>query len=100
MTREMKQKKVYISGPITGVSDARELFEKAAYKLKWRGYDVVNPYDNGLTEEDTWEAHMRADLRMMLDCDAIALLPGWRDSRGACLEKRVAKELGMSIMYL
>lgn len=96
----MKREKAYLSGPITGVSISRELFEAGARQLKRRGYDVVNPHDNGLTEEDTWEAHMRADLRMMLDCDAIALLPGWSESRGACLEKRLAKELGMLIIYL
>ena len=96
------KKRVYISGAISGrlPEDVCVDFERAEEKLEEMGWEVVNPLKNGLTDAHTWAEHMRADLRLLLDCDRIAMLPGWRASRGACLEKRVAKELGMSIMYL
>lgn len=96
------KKRVYISGAISGrlPEDVCEDFERAEKQLKSLGWEVVNPLANGLTDAHTWEEHMRADLRLLLDCDMIAMLPGWGQSRGACLELRVAKELGMIIMYL
>lgn len=96
------KKRVYISGAISGrlPEDVCEDFERAEARLREMGWDVVNPLKNGLTEEDTWEAHMRADLRMMLDCDAISMLPGWSESRGARFEITVALELGMEVIHL
>lgn len=38
---------------------------------------------------------MRADLRALLDCDVVALLPGWEQSRGARREVSIADDLGM-----
>lgn len=38
---------------------------------------------------------MRLALRQMLTCDAVALLPGWQQSRGALLEHTVAIDLGI-----
>lgn len=40
---------------------------------------------------------MRSDLRALLDCDAIYMLPGWSRSRGARLEARVARACGLRI---
>lgn len=96
------KKRVYISGAISGrlPEDVFEDFDRAEDQLESLGWEVVNPLANGLTDAHTWEEHMRADLRLLLDCDRIAMLPGWRASRGACLEKRVAEELGMLIIYL
>lgn len=96
------KKRVYISGAISGrlPEDVCEDFERAEEKLKSLGWEVVNPLANGLTDAHTWEEHMRADLRLLLDCDGIAMLPGWRASRGARLEFRVAGELGMEVIYL
>lgn len=96
------KKRVYISGAISGrlPEDVFEDFDRAEDKLESLGWEVVNPLFNGLTEAHSWAEHMRADLRMMLECDAIALIPGWSESRGARFEITVALELGMSIMYL
>ena len=98
----MKKERIYISGAISGrlPEDVCEDFERAEACLWALGWEVVNPLANGLTEAHTWEEHMRADLRLLLDCDRIAMLPGWARSRGASLEWRVARELGMPIIYL
>ena len=37
---------------------------------------------------------MRADLRALLGCDAVYMLPGWRGSRGATVEHAVAGACG------
>lgn len=96
------KKRVYISGAISGrlPEDVCEDFERAEDQLESLGWEVVNPLANGLTDAHTWEEHMRADLRLLLDCDAVAMLPGWAMSRGACLETRVAHEVGMKVIYL
>lgn len=68
--------KVYISGPITGLQyeEVEKAFNEAEIRLKEHGYEVVNPLNNGLPRESTWKEHMRADLKLLLDCDAIYLL--------------------------
>jgi hypothetical protein len=40
---------------------------------------------------------MRRALRLMLRCDGVALLPGWRKSRGALIEVRLAEDVGMRL---
>src|SRR5690606_10896359 len=40
----------------------------------------------------------RADVALLLQCDAMAMLPGWADSRGAKLEYLLGHELGMPII--
>lgn len=70
--------RVYLSGPMTGVPDLnRPAFAEAADRLRRQGHDVVSPVDNGLADDEPWEEHLRADIRLLLDCDAIAMLDGW-----------------------
>lgn len=41
---------------------------------------------------------MRADIKVLVDCDGIALLPGWEKSPGATLEHSIARGLGLRVM--
>ncbi|MBS5907860.1 MAG: DUF4406 domain-containing protein [Dysgonomonas mossii] len=94
--------KVYISGPITGLpyEEVEKAFSKAEASLKEQGHEVVNPLNNGLPRESTWNEHMRADLKLLLDCDAIYMLNGWEYSKGASLEYDLAIDLGFKLIHL
>ena len=87
---------IYVSGPMTGYLELnRPLFNKVANKLLDYGYRVVNPawFADGL-----WKYCLIRDLIiMLLFCNKVALLPGWKKSKGAQLEVAVAKKLGFRI---
>lgn len=74
-------------------------FHAAATRFRQAGWDVANPAENfdGRTDLPR-EAYLRADMVMLAQCDAIAMLPGWEDSRGAKLEYTVARELGCATL--
>lgn len=99
--KQQKPVKVYISGPISGgnLKKREKAFDEAAVSLIVQGYKPVNPFANGLPADASYGDHMRADLKMMLDCDAIFMLRGWSSSRGAVIEKKVAAACGMTILY-
>jgi len=75
-----RKPRCYIAGPIVGVPDVLERFAAAVPAVEALGYEAC---------------HMRADLRALLDCDAIYMLPGWRESRGATVECAVAFACGI-----
>lgn len=112
----VRTERVYISGPIASDPDAREHFAVAAEQLRARGVEVVNPFDvppvdhgdnpcpgTGYYPGDNEIGHsssvcfMRTDLRALLDCDVIYLLPGWERSKGAGVELAVAEACGMRV---
>ena len=92
----MNRGKVYISGPITGIDFGNRLaFMAARCGLELCGYEVVDPSDVKLDDDATWADYMRADLKLLLDCDYIYMLEGWEDSKGARLERGLAERLGI-----
>ena len=62
--------KIYISGKISGtdLSETRKRFAAVAEATKRLGYEPVNPLENGLSEHDTWKAHMLKDIADLLQC--------------------------------
>lgn len=92
----MSQHTIYISGPMTGLPEFNKpAFFAAEEALQAMGFVVVNPARNGLPDTAEWHQHMRADIKMLMDCTAVAMLDGWWLSRGARLEQDIAKRLGM-----
>ena len=88
---------LYISGPMAGYPNLnRAAFREAESRLKRAGFPTLNPLDNGLGAGLSWDAYLRADLKMVCDAGAVALLPGWEASRGARLEVATAHALGMT----
>jgi|JI9StandDraft_1071089.scaffolds.fasta_scaffold377901_1 nucleoside 2-deoxyribosyltransferase len=94
--------RAYIAGPISGLPNGnRAAFDQAAARLMLAGYSVVNPHDiNAPYPNPTWSEAMRRDIKVMVDCDVIILLPGWGRSRGALLERQIAIALGLRVLDL
>lgn len=95
-----KRQKVYIAGPITGLDwkEVKAKFGNAQRILEECGYEVENPCDHQI-ENGTWESYMKQGLHAMLDCDGVLALEGWEHSRGAQIEVRLARELGLFRFY-
>jgi hypothetical protein len=90
--------KVYISGSITKDPDYREHFRAAEEKLRALGMKVFNPAKFEADPDKTWEDYMRKDIAELTRCRAIYLLKGWKKSRGARLEYKIAQALGYMII--
>lgn len=98
----MKIKKVYISGKISGLefADAYSKFEFAEkYINLLNNHSAVNPMKIDHVHDQTWESFMVEDIRALFSCDAIYLLSNWEESKGARIEKAIAKEMGIEIIY-
>ena len=88
--------RVYISGPIAGHEDTYEaVFSAAAETIHKGGHEPVNPALIQLGDGASWADYMDAALAMLYSSDAIYMLPGWQDSRGARVESKVADRLGL-----
>jgi hypothetical protein len=104
--------KIYIAGPMTGIPQFNyPEFFRVANDLRELGHFVINPAEsNGPTVEEalrdveanprSWDYYMRKDVMSVASADAICLLPGWKNSKGAQLEVTVAKALEMPLLIL
>ena len=102
--------KAYLAGPMTGIEDYNiPLFTAVAELLRDEGFEVVVPHeldeierieriedlsDFGLTPFDRARL-LKRDVRFLVECDVIALLPGWETSVGANIEVMTAVLTGM-----
>ena len=104
-------KRIYIAGPMRGIPLFNfPAFDAAAASLRSMGWEPVNPADldrqhgfnpatDSVTPEFLLEA-MRRDLDAITRVDAVALLPGWENSRGALAEIAVARWRGIPAFIL
>lgn len=101
-TTPQPTKKIYISGKITGLHlpQAELKFAQAYDQLLHHGYDPVNPMT--LHSSNTaleWEQYIARDIEALLKCQAIYMLPDWKESKGARIEYAVARELGHLVFF-
>lgn len=115
--------KIYVAGPMRGIPEFNfPAFHAASAKLRAEGHFVFSPAEkdnerhgtdiskgnaNGC-EEIAAKEHgfsLREALGVDLgwicaEADAIAMLPGWENSKGAKAEKAAADALGLEVIYL
>jgi len=104
-------KSVYISGPYSapdreGEDQNIRYAAAAAAEYLRKGYAAFCPHTmtaqidrefNG-SKLIGWDDWLTFDLYWLAKCDAIHMLPGWRESKGAMLEYMAAKALGLEIL--
>ena len=96
---------IYISGRITGNKKWKEEFNAAErYLLLTTHEAIVNPENVGKSicafiKNPKWEDYMEHCIGHLLSCDKIYMLRGWWKSKGARLERKIAKTLGMKVIY-
>ena len=91
--------RIYLAGPMTGLPDYNyPAFHAEAARLRALGHEVLNPAENPTPPCGTWQAYMRLALAQLVQCECIALLPGWVDSKGALIERKLAQVLAMDVV--
>jgi len=103
----MNNEKGYLSGQITGLKNYESIFKKYFMRAinLYPDIYIYNPAVNklnteGMTKKQAWELYMRLDIKILTDCDYILMIPNWWRSRGARFERKVAKKLGLKVIYL
>lgn len=104
---------VFLSGPMTNEPHYREIFNFFEDLFEYVGYEVVNPVfisdyiikEHKIKLKDVWKEEyrnlfLREDVSLMVCCDAVVMLPNWKKSKGAKLEHKIAKLMGMEIFYV
>lgn len=104
----IEEKKVYLSGPITGrrEKDMMKHFRRVEWILKLEAEKLhkrirvispaaLNPM--GLS----WDSYMKIAEAIILDpsVDAICLMKGWEQSEGCQREVMLAKAAGLAFIY-
>lgn len=97
--RNGRNAKVYISGPMSNLSREQylEIFRRAEQSLRSQGYHkIVNPIRvwacrwPWLYKIVGYRLTLLYDLWLLMRCDLIYKIPGWKESRGANIESCVA----------
>ena len=90
--------KIYIAGPVTGRTDYEEKFNGAEELLTSMGYEVLNPIKEGLVDGWEYRDYINRGFRLLMEADAIYMLPDWESSPGARLERMYAEICGVRVV--
>ena len=99
-TKSKTKKKIYISGGISesDFEESQIMFDNAQHDLEQDGYKVVNPL-NHVPRSAIWEQRIVKHIELLFTCDAIYMLPNWKNSICAKIEHLIASERGMEVMF-
>ena len=97
---DIKDKRVYLSGPITNTKNYKGLFMFAEALVDFgEAEQIYNPATQ-IPASSSWEHAMAQCLSEITNYDTVVLLPGWNASRGARLESDVALACGIHVVNL
>ena len=74
--------------------------EEVAKKLRQQGYTVLSPNEINSVATTLPQAQLRLGLRMLTQCHAMVLLPGWELSQQCLLDLSIARAAGHEIYEL
>ncbi len=88
--------KVYIAGAISKNENYLEQFNEAEKSILKAGDTPLNPVKRfGFDYKD----YIDMGLCELMHCDAVYMLRGYEESKGALLELKYAQTVGMEIIY-
>lgn len=102
---------IYVAGKYTGKTieerDANiKLAEEHSVTIWNNGYTAFTPHLNSAKFDDPekkchadWQAYMDGYLEILSRCDILYLLPGWENSKGACIEEKFACKYNIPVEY-
>lgn len=94
--------KIYLSSKMTGLGDyGVSNFDREEKYLKSLGFkNIVNPSCIGKKYgyNRSYAFYLKEAIKMLLTCDTIYLFGNWENSKGAQLERSIAKALNMEIV--
>jgi len=91
--------RLYVAGPMSGIAEHNyPQFCEITKLLRDQGYEVFNPAENNDGDVSQRRAfYMRIDIPALMACEAVVVLPGWQESRGANLEVWIAVDTDMPV---
>lgn len=92
---------IYVSGPMTGYPKWNyPAFREAALCLRENGHIVLNPAETaGGSTHLTRSQFLYIDIGYVQAAEALVVLPGWKQSRGALLEVHIAHSLEKPVFW-
>lgn len=98
---------IYIAGRYSAKSASEieenvELAKLAGHVVRSWGYEPLVPHiavlePLGESSEERWKTAMRSCLVFLGRCDGVVMLPNWRKSRGARIERWISIRRGIPV---
>lgn len=102
----MKLKLIYIAGPFRAPDQWKQFqnirrAETLAFEVWKLGAVAICPHLNTMHFQDALpdKVWLEGDLEIVRRCDAMIMVDGWEDSRGAMKEKTLAHKLGIPVFF-
>jgi len=97
----MTEQKIYLAGCMSKYKDTdfgHAMFAKEAARLRAKGFEVINPAENFNGDKTLpYYTYLRKGIEQVMSCDAVVVLDGWRESKGARAEVQAAQSVDIPV---